>query len=427
MDKRIESQKKVVDLYLKHSTISCTLVLSTGYGKSKIAIDILKKLKPKKILILVNSIVLRDFNWILEFKKFKALRLLKRTELVTYQTAYKWTKKEKDLSDYFIIADEVDFAADTIQLSKFFYEYKTNTILGLTGFISKDKQVWFQNNLPILTEISAAKAQELNILNKIHFVFIKYDLDSNNKTHTVTYLNNGEEKSFQQTENSAYNYLQQKITKLLIEKKSIELDFEMGVLTYTEKYNLLNINKSKLQTLNSDRAELLCSLKSSKILVGKLIHYLQSQHPDNKILIFSKRTAQSNAICGENNIYNETIPNIKANSNFKNFQVGTIKYLGVCNKVNRGVNIPNLNMAILESFFSSDTEATQRLGRLMRLNHNEQAYVYVLLPYFMKQESDSTFSVQETQQVNWARKMLRSTKISSSEVWDYRVVKTNKK
>ncbi len=100
--------------------------------------------------------------------------------------------------------------------------------------------------------------------------------------------------------------------------------------------------------------------------------------------------------------------------------------MGVCDKINRGVNIDGLNTAVFESFYGSDTQAMQRLGRLMRLKPGETATAYVLLPYYMKTAKHDGVEVYEmapTQQVTWANKMFRSTDIKSSAVWDYRAVK----
>ncbi|KKM22046.1 hypothetical protein LCGC14_1629370, partial [marine sediment metagenome] len=134
-------------------------------------------------------------------------------------------------------------------------------------------------------------------------------------------------------------------------------------------------------------------------------------------------------------IYSGLITKKQANQNFNDFKQGYLRYLGVCDKVDRGANIEGLDLAILETFYGSDTKATQRFGRLMRLRPDEMATVYILLPYYMREDKpkkddpdqNPKYSVQETQQVEWARNMLRSTVIKSYEVWDYRTVKENKK
>jgi len=78
-----------------------TLIVGTGGGKSKIAIDIIRELKPASILLLTNSETLRDVNWKAEFEKFGAMDYWEKTTSECYQTVYKW----KDTSYDLVIAD----------------------------------------------------------------------------------------------------------------------------------------------------------------------------------------------------------------------------------------------------------------------------------------------------------------------------------
>lgn len=430
-DIRDDEQQKAVQLYLTKAPLKCTLVLSTGFGKSKVAIDILKHYNPQKILILVNSTILRDFSWKTEFEKFNALDLYNKTELVTYQAAYKWDPSEKDLSNYFIIADEVDFAGDTVELSKFFYSYPFNRTLGLTGFITNNKKDWFKEYLPVLKELKASDAQDKGILNKLHFVFVKYDLSDNPDDVLIEFKKQGVNKSFTQSENNYYDYINKQIQILMIQQSVLSSEFLDGSITDQEYKSKMKRLDYKITDTTKKRATLLLTSKSSQRITKNLIAHILEKNPVSKIIVFSKRTAQSLAICGEDNIYSGAIPKKKALINFENFNSGTSRVLGVCDKVNRGVNIDGLDIAILESFYGSDTQATQRLGRMMRLNPDNTATVYIMLPYYMRKEkpqknealkTSPLYTVQETQQVVWANKMLRSTDIKSQTVWDYRIV-----
>jgi len=423
-DLRNKSQAEVVQLYFKRAPLQSCGVLSTGYGKSKVAIDIIKNLQPEKVIILVNSTILRDYNWEEEFKVWKQHSYFKKSvELVTYQTAYKWKKEDRNLDDYFIIADECDFAADTDELSKFFYEYSNCRILGLTGFITESKRAWFDKHLPVFTELTANDAQESGILNNIHFVFVQYELSQDPKSHKIEYLKHGKRTSFTQSESNAYDYINKKCQIEIGKSAKIHQDFMQGMLT-NEEYNKATKNAEyAVRRLTQERSDLLLNSVSARTAAKGLIKHVRETQPDSKIIVFSKRTDQSLAICGHNHTYNGKIPKKIRENTFLDFCQGKIDLLGVCDKVDRGVNINRLNVGILETFFGNDTKAAQRLGRLMRLRPDEVATVYILLPYYMRKEKNQTYSLQETQQVNWARNMLRSTKIKTSEVWNYCTVK----
>lgn len=425
MNARDEAQKSIVDLYEELDLLKSCGVLSTGFGKSKVTIDIIKRLNPEKVLILVNSTLLRDYNWEQEFITWGEEELFKKVELATYQSAYKWKKDKKLLTGYFVIADEVDFAADTEELSKFFYEYPEVKVLGLTGYITPLKKPWFDTHLPVFSELTAAQAQEMKILNKTHIVFVKYDLSIDKKDIVVSYKKDGEIKHFTQSENNAYDYANKKVFSIIGEVQAFNKKFMLGDITRVELEKAIKSLEYKLRIATKEREDILLHSKSNREMTTRLVKYILEQSPDNKVIVFSKRTEQSLKLFGENNVYNGAVPKKKAEENYKNFNSGSIRVLGVCEKVNRGANIEGLNNGILESFYGSDTQATQRFGRLMRLSPNQTATMYVLLPYYMRKEINNTYTLQETQQVKWARNMLSGIKIKSSTVWDYCVVKSN--
>ena len=313
IDPRHEEQVKTVQFYIDKAPLKCTLVLSTGIGKCKITIDILRYYNPKFILILVNSTILRDINWEEEFRKFNAMDLFAKTKLVTYQAAYKWRAVDKDLKNYFIIADEVDFAGDTEKLSEFFYQYPFNRTLGLTGFITDRKKDWFSQYLPVLKELKATDAQDMNILNRIHFVYVKYDLSSNPIDVVVEYVKSGKKKLFTQSENNAYDYQQKKIQHLIIEQSIASKEYLQGITTDIEYSRIMKSSEYKLKRTVQKRADLLLNAKSSQYIARKLLKYLLGAKPASKIIIFSKRTLQSLAICGLDNIYSGLITKKQAN------------------------------------------------------------------------------------------------------------------
>jgi superfamily II DNA or RNA helicase len=428
VDVRDKSQADVVALYFTRAPLQSCGVLSTGYGKSKVAINIIRHLQPSKVLILVNSTLLRDYNWEIEFKKWNYLTFFKNNvELVTYQTAYKWKKETKDLSDYFILADECDFAADTDELSKFFYEYSDCRILGLTGFITEAKMPWFDKHLPVFTRLTADEAQNSGILNNLHFVFVQYELSQDPSSHKITYFKHGQKRSFTQSECNAYDYINKKCQIEIGKSAEVHQDFMQGILTMDEYNKAIKNADYQVQRVTRERSDLLLNSASARTVARGLIEHVQTTQPDSKTIIFSKRTEQSISICGTMNVYNGKIPKKQRDENYLNFLEGKINLLGVCDKVDRGANIDGLDVGILETFFGNDTKASQRFGRLMRLKPNEMATVYVLLPYYMRREKNNSYTLQETQQVKWARNMLRSTKIKTSEVWNYCTVKPKQK
>lgn len=88
-DPREKIQQESKQAFL-NSTKQVSLILPTGSGKSKVAIDLIKELEPDKILLLSNSQDLRDSNWKQEFDKWWP-GSWSTIQSECYQTAYKET------------------------------------------------------------------------------------------------------------------------------------------------------------------------------------------------------------------------------------------------------------------------------------------------------------------------------------------------
>jgi len=427
MTQRDKLQATAKELYYNRNWLRCTLVLCTGFGKSKTVIDILGEypgIENMNIMVLVNNRTLRDKSWIEEFKKHDKYNLLPRVELHTYQAAYKFKADKKDLSNYIIVADEIDFAADTDEYSKFFYEYPEVPMIGLTGYITDNKQNWFEKHMPVLMEYTIAQAIADGVLNGMHFVFVKYKL-STDKDRKIEYTKNGQKRHFFTSESSHYDYLQKKFIKAVIAFDKVKTPWEMSRTPQNPDGDpaLFKEYKSKRFVMNataSKRRMLLYSLKSSVHIVKTLLANLTSR---DKAVVFTARNAQAREIV--DHTYNNSNSKATNEANYQGFLDGTIKVIGVTSMITRGVNVDNLNIAFFESFNGSDTDAVQKLGRMARLSVDRVSTVYVLLPYYLKETRDEktgmiSYLVEPTQQVKWAKKMLSSTVIYSHETLDLR-------
>lgn len=425
-DVRDPIQEDLVDMYIMADKMKCSMILPTGIGKSKIAFDIVKKTNPSHIYIIVESTTGKDISWPKEAKKFAPTMVDNFITFTTYQKLSRGNNNLIDDPQTLVIMDEVDFMAATPKYSKVIELFPRSRVLGLTGFVTEDKKDWFSKNLPRLITITPREAQNHGILNKIKFIFVKYDLSLNPEDHTVEYkAANGETKSFTQSENKAYEYEDGTFHKLVVQQAMLEQNFKRGDLNYQQYQVGLQKTEYKLKYCINRRQELLFNSVSTANMAKKLIGYVESNFPESKLLMFSKRTAQVDKIVGFKRAYHGKRLASEARITFEQFNSGEIKVLGTCQKVQRGINVDNLDYGLLETFIGSDTLAVQKFGRLMRLSPDKEATCFVLLPYWMKEQEDKTYRSEPTQQVTWATSMLRSTDITNSEVWDYRSIQTD--
>jgi len=419
MTKKDKKQKELGDIIYnkakKDSFIHNSAVIGTGVGKSKIIIDLIEPLqeilKFKKILITVDNNRLKDFNWKEEFECWDKLDLFEKyIEINTYQTVYKWSK---NLDDYLIIADEADFAL-TPEYSKFFKTYSKVNMIAMTGFVNESKRPILEEFFPCIVEYTQEQAQKDGLVNHTPIIFIKFDLGKD-KNIKVLYAKGT--KSFVQSENHAYNYWDSQVRIL-----SGKIAQEESKAMITSNYKEVARVKAMLQVSANKRAEILLNSSTSIDICKRALDQLHSQDPDGKIVIFSKRTTQVDKITPHT--YHGNNPDLVNNKNFKEFNKGIIKELGLVDKINRGVNMDNLKYAIFESYFSSDTKMRQRLGRMMRLDPDDLAYIFVLLPYFMRRTKKG-FIQAPTAAVKWANTMLGGWDLTTSKTLDWRQIKSD--
>ena len=82
MKTKTEIQEEIVEGLVNPS--HGLLKLAPRVGKTKLGIDIIKKEKPKSILWVTPNTKLRDEDIPAEFKQWKALTYLKKTDIICY-------------------------------------------------------------------------------------------------------------------------------------------------------------------------------------------------------------------------------------------------------------------------------------------------------------------------------------------------------
>lgn len=400
MDLRAEVQLQAEDSWL-NSERKNTVVLGTGGGKSKVAIDLLKKVDPPTVLLLTNSELLRDENWKKEFEKFEYPWAKVTSEC--YQTAYKWEGKHFD----FVIADELDFIAE--EYAKFFFNNTYDNLLGLTGFITDEKLPLIEKIAPVCFQVSTQQLQDKGMLNKSEFIFIHYPL-SKAKTIQQKKKDGG---MFFVSENDQYRYFDKEFQKALIVKSALE-----------KKYNLIGVSPEtqkdwvaadwKFKIMAAKRKSILNNLESSVSLVKNLVELIHRKE-GNKILIFSALTKQCDKL--PNPFHGK---NAEDFSGLERLNSGEIKTMSVCKKLNRGANLVGVNFIVKESFDGSETDFQQTHGRLMRLDPSQTGYYIILVPYFedMVRTENGAFRrvLLPTQVSKWAARMSSSFDMSNSRV-----------
>jgi len=402
MDKRERIQQEAREAWL-NSNRKTSIIAGTGTGKSKIALDIIRELNPRSIVLLTNSENLRDVNWKKEFEKFGMLEYWDRTVSRTYQAMYDKEWEEYELG----ILDEVDFACSPeygkclVQASR----HCTN-VLAMTGFCTEEKEELLSSHFPIVYRISTQDAQDAEMLNQTEFIFIEFPLNLS-KTIEQKKKAGG---SFKVSENDQYAYYDKEFQKAMIVKNSLD-----------KKYRLLGQDPSqhkdwqgadwKFKITAVKRKSILNNLDSSVAVVKKLLELIHSEQ-NNKVLIFSALTKQADKLP------NPFHGNSKEDDGIAKLNSGEFKTMAVVKKVNRGTNLVGVNYIIKESFDGSETDFQQTHGRLTRLPVGEVGRYIILIPMFQALVRTETGAFKRvmlsTQARSWATKMTATFDTSRS-------------
>jgi superfamily II DNA or RNA helicase len=95
---------------------------------------------------------------------------------------------------------------------------------------------------------------------------------------------------------------------------------------------------------------------------------------NTKCIVFANTQDQADRLCSHS--YHSNNPN--SEENLEMFKDGSILKLSTVMQLNEGVNIPNLRAGIIMHAYGNERKANQRIGRLLRLNPDDTAYIHIL-------------------------------------------------
>ena len=98
-----------------------------------------------------------------------------------------------------------------------------------------------------------------------------------------------------------------------------------------------------------------------------------------KIITFSNNVKMAESLENKENVYTGKTSKVKGRVMMEDFISGKIKHLHSCHKLNEGLDVPDISVAIILGTDSSETKARQRRGRTIRAYGNKQAEVFYII------------------------------------------------
>lgn len=321
------------------------LAMATGVGKSKIAVDEAKRQysirkNAFKALLVVPTEKLRDNNWKDEFEKWKGKTVWNKVERICYASLAKIKGNHYD----FIILDEAHYI--TLNNSVFFDNNRYDTIMALTATPPSDpvKQALLDRIAPTIFRYTLAQAVKDGLAAPFKIVVIQHALDI--KTKNIK--SGSKAKPFMQTEVEKYAYLTKRVGQLMAGDGPVKAKTLAALTRMHFIYNL-----------------------PSKLRIAKR---LIAHHMKGRYLVFCSNIAQAETLCAPDTFHSK-----RDSVAFDKFLAEKIDSLGVVKAVNEGLNIPNLDMALIVQLNSKELDVIQRIGRVVRFRPGHTATIYIII------------------------------------------------
>lgn len=336
MSNKSKVQKEIVD------SLPCPvhglLNLSPRIGKTKIGIDIIKKEKPKKILWVTPNTKLRDIDIPAEFKQWRALTYLKKTDIICYASL----ANHKGKYDMIILDEYQDITQNNIQP---FYDgdITFNTIIGLSGTHPKHKEkldIYDIYNLKVLISMSIDEAVDKKLIAPYTITVIECRLNARDNN----VKGGNKKKPFMTTEQKQYDYLTRIINAKLFSGQQVP------------KFFFLN------------RMRFLYNLKSKNEFAKRFVSKLKG-----RTLIFTGGIPQAEAIS------KYTYHSKTDDKHLNMFHDGKIDELSLVNAGGVGHTFRNVdNLVIVQVNSDKKGDATQKIARSLVLQKGYVANIYIL-------------------------------------------------
>jgi superfamily II DNA or RNA helicase len=314
--------------------IKCSVVLGTGVGKTLVGLNHMEQNSTPLMKILVVAPKKAIFqSWKDDAEKFNMSHFLERVIFTTYLSLNKHDPNDYDL----VYLDEAHSLLDS---HRGFLELYKGKVLGLTGtppkYRDSEKGRLVNEFCPVVFTFGADDAIENKILNDYQIIVHQLNLGTMNDYFIET-----KGKTFSTTEEKNYAY--------------------WGTRLETGKgpEHILRVMRMKAMMEYPSKE------RYSKILLASI---------DSKCILFANTQAQADRLC--NYSYHSNNPD--SNANLEEFKIGNITKLSTVLQLSEGVNIPDLKQGIIMHAYGNERKASQRIGRLLRLNPDDKAIVHIL-------------------------------------------------
>lgn len=326
------------------------LELITGYGKTKVAIDLINHICDRvfrndessaTILILVAKTVHKQ-TWKDEIEKWGGIN----SDCITIECYESFKNYENSYFDI-VVADEMQHLSET-RLKVLESIHIHEAFIGLSATIKRDMRDYFiHNHKAEVIKCDLKEAVEDEVLPEPMVYLLPLTLDTTNYTYKV--------KKFRRD--------------IITTQKGYYDSVSSLIEWYKNKYFNSRNKRIKNLWLSMAGKRLKWCAEQKEALVLSLLDKFRNY----KTLTFCSGIEQSERL-GKYNITSKNKASVK---NLEMFNSNKIKHITACNILNEGVNLTNCRIGIFCNLNSSEIVVKQRVGRILR--HKSPI---IIIPYF---------------------------------------------
>ena len=357
---------------------------ATGTGKSRIAVEFLKRVKPERILLVVAE-TLHKNNWRHEFKKWGGLRIFNKVTVECYASLHKYRNTEWDA----IIMDEAHHIGTDLKID-ILSSIKTEYIICLSATFPK------RSLLPILEgiygkfivkTIGLQKAIDNNLLPEPTIYTIPLYLNSNISSETFVEEWGDDRMKVEVSADYQSRWVYKKNRNLYPNiKMTVRCTPYQKYLYLCDQYNYwkkqAKIGKNKIFAANkqmrwgSERKLFLGLLKTQ--IVQKLLDKLR----DSRYVCFCTNIEQCDTLGGEYSVHSKKDNPDKIVEAFNNHKIDRLFFVlkGI-----EGMNFNDIEVGIIVQLFGKELKVVQTIGRFMRA---EKPEIYI---FYFKNTRDEEY------------------------------------
>lgn len=364
------TQEKVRDEILQVENPNILCELPTSFGKTRVALELMKKRLPlsklttsPSILIVVPRLVLID-NWKDEFKKWGVEDYLPYVAFVTYVSFPKmagvWNM---------VIFDEVHHLSPRCREAS--EDFIMNNCIMLSATVGRDmkRELSFLFNNLYIYKVSTKQAIQEEILPDPKVYLIPLTLNTVNPNCEIV-KNKSQRIILTIPFADKWKYANIKNRKIIIKctQRQYYSDMSSMIDWYKRKSFGSKTFKNMFLRKSGERLKWLSEQKSA--YVQTVLNYLKNQ----RTLTFCNGISQTEEL-GK---YCINSKNKASEENLQKFNSGKINHITACNMLDEGVNLTNCRVGIYATLNSSERMIKQKLGRLLR--HPNPV---IVIPYFV--------------------------------------------